>query len=46
MIKQNSVHWILNDSVCIVDGFGWGVAPNLRTVCLGREEDILKGDKK
>ena len=24
------------------DGKGWGIAPNLRTICLGNAEEILK----
>jgi len=42
-VKQEKIHWISNDSVCIVDGWGYALTPNLRTVCIGKEEDILKG---
>ena len=44
--KQSPVHWIMDDSVCVVDGWCWALTPGLRTVCIGKEADIIKGVKK
>ena len=41
-MNQEAVKWILNDSVCVVDGWCWAVSPNLRTVCIGKEEDVIR----
>ena len=41
-LKPDNIHWILNDSVCIVDGWGFALTPNLRTVCIGKEKDVLE----
>ncbi len=43
-IKQDKIRWILNDSVCIIDDKGYALTPNLRTVCIGTEEEIIKRD--
>lgn len=42
-IKQANVRWILDNSVCVVDGWGYALTPSLRTVCIGKEEDIIRG---
>ena len=44
--KPESIHWIKGDSVCVVDGWCWAVTPLGRTVCIGREKDILEGNKE
>lgn len=41
-IKQDRIHWILNDSVVVVDGWCWAITPRGRTVCIGREADVIK----
>ena len=45
-MKQDQIKWILNDSVCVVDGWCWTITPRGGTVCIGKEEDVInkKGD--
>ncbi len=42
-MKQESIRWILNDSVCVIDGKCYALTPQLRTVCIGKVEDVIKG---
>ena len=46
MEQSKPVRWIMDDSVCVVDGWCWALTPGLRTVSIGKEADIIKGVKK
>jgi len=44
--KQHRDHWV--GEIFFTGGYGWGEDNDLRTICLGREEDVLpalKGEK-
>lgn len=41
--RQERIHWIMDGSVCVIDGWCWALTPRLRTVCIGKEADVLKG---
>ena len=34
--------WSTDGQVFYVDGWAWGLTPSLKTICLGKEEDIIK----
>ena len=42
----NPIHWLPGDQVCIIDGWGYGVDKMGRTICIGKEEDIIKNNKE
>lgn len=37
-----SQRWDDTGQVFYIDGWGYGLSPNLRTICIGKEEDIIK----
>ena len=44
-MKNNSIerdYWSEGGQIFFSSGWAWGVAPNLRRICLGKEEDILR----
>lgn len=36
------VRWSRGGQVCFMDGYGWGIAPSLVSIRLGREEETEK----
>ena len=44
-MKQEPVKWVRNNSMVVVDGRCWATTPKLRTVCVGRESDVIKEGK-
>lgn len=42
MIEQRAPYWSFSGQVCFVDGFAYGLLPNLRTVRIGTEEAVNK----
>jgi len=37
-----TVKWSDDGQVCFIDGYGWGLTENLKTISLGKEEDTKK----
>ncbi len=40
--KGSKHYWSECGQICFVDGWGYGLTPELRSVCLGKEDDIKK----
>lgn len=40
--KQAPIHWILDNSVCVINEWCWALTPSGRTVCIGKEADVLR----
>ena len=41
-MPEKKSHWSPDGSIFFLDGWGWRVAPDGRTVCINTEEEILK----
>ena len=41
-VKTSKLYWSECGQICFVDGKGYGLTPELRSICLGEEEDIKK----
>ncbi len=40
--KQPAPHWIAEDSINVIDGWCWGVNSYGKSICVGKEKDILE----
>ena len=43
--KTQAPYWVKDNQFIVVDGWCWGVDALLRTVCVGKVEDVLKESK-
>ena len=39
-------YWSLGNQIFLLNGKAWGIAPNLQSICLGNEADILQALKE
>lgn len=40
--KQPAPHWIAEGSINVIDGYCWGVDSYGKSICVGKEKDILE----